>query len=81
MEANWWAAIDRRLVGASPSTSGWRRRAIWPMEGTEEGGRSLELEPKRELELEREPEHQHGPELDLELELELKLEPEHELED
>jgi len=66
------------LVGRDPLTSGWRRRAIWPTEGTEEGGRNLELEPNCELELEREPEHEYEPELEQELELELELEPEHE---
>jgi hypothetical protein len=55
-------------------TKGWRGRAIWPTEGTEEGGRNLELEPKCELGLEREPEHEHVPELEPELEPEQELE-------
>jgi len=83
VEANWRVGIDRRLVGASPFDQ--RGRAIWPTEGTEEGGRNLELEPKCELELEREPEYELEPELEPELELELELglelDPEHELED
>jgi hypothetical protein len=33
---------------------GWQGRAIWPTEGTEDGGRNLELELKFKLEQERE---------------------------
>ncbi|KAF8534716.1 hypothetical protein BDD12DRAFT_895321 [Trichophaea hybrida] len=51
-------------------------RAIWPTEGTGEGGRNLELELKCEPGLEREPKHEHELEFELELELELELEPE-----
>jgi len=35
---------------------GWLGQAIWPTEGTEDGGRNLELDPKR-FQLEQE----HGP--------------------
>ena len=37
---------------------GWHGRAIWPTEGTEDGGRNLELE----LKFKQEQEHGPGPE-------------------
>jgi hypothetical protein len=46
--------------GRTAMAIGWLGQAIWPTEGTEDGGRNLELELKFKLE------QKHGPALERE---------------